>query len=173
MSAYSINTNLKVFENLLNPDLFDLEAPIFYSASSRSSQDVNTPQSNFKDKHNLPSLESLLYRNPTYVNFKTHDIPVYKKPTESILQTQRWVEIRGPDGTPILQKLPNHRPETPAPRINDSREWQSRRITPARYKPVPGSDHCVVATETRRVPVKYPRRKAQVSQTPKRRSKYS
>lgn len=122
VSACGTDADPEHFEDLLDPDLFDLEA----ATSSGSSQDIDMPQSDCEDEHDLPSLESLLHRNPTHANPKPHDTPAHEKPTESTLQIQGWVEVQGPDGTPVLQELPDHEPDTPAPRTGDTREGQSR-----------------------------------------------
>jgi hypothetical protein len=129
--------------------------------------------SDSEDKVDLPSLDSLLARNPIHVNPKRPETPAHEKPTRSTRQIQGWVEVQGPDGASVLQELPDYGPETQAPRTGDTREEYLLGKASAQHKPMPISNHSVVATESHQVRGKYPRCRAQVPQTPKRQSKRS
>ena len=63
--VHGIDEGPEVFEDLLNPALFEAEAPTSQSTSSGSSQDIDTHSSDSEGESDLPSLGSLLYRNPT------------------------------------------------------------------------------------------------------------
>jgi hypothetical protein len=122
VSAYGTDASPEVFEALLDPALFESEAPTSQFTSSGPSQDIDTHPGDSEDEVDLPSLDSLLYRNPTHINSNPHDTPAHKKPTRSTRQIQGWVEVQGPDGTSILQELPGDGPETQAPRTGNRRE---------------------------------------------------
>jgi hypothetical protein len=170
VSAHGTDASPEVFEDLLEPTLFDAEAPTSQSTSSGPSQDIDTHPSDSEDEDDLPSLDSLLYRNPTHVK-NPHDTPAHEKPTRSTRQIPGWVEAQGPDDTSVLQELPDHRPETQDPHTGDRREGYWLRKASAQHRPVPVSNHSVVATESGHVPGKYRRCRGQVPQTPKRQSK--
>ena len=149
MFEHVSDAGLEVFEDLLDPALFGSDAPPSQPSSLASSQDINTHQSDREDELDLPSLDTLLYRNPTHLPPKPHDTPRHETSTESTLQIQGCIEVQGPNGTPIPQELPDQEPETRAP----------------------VSNHSLVATESCHVSVKYARRGAQILQPLKRRSK--
>jgi hypothetical protein len=148
VSAYGTDASPEVFEDLLGPALFDAEAPTSQSTSSGSSQDIDTHPSDSEDEDDLLSLNSLLSVSPTYVNSNPHDTPAHEKQTRSTRQIQGGVEVKGPDGASVLQELPDHRPETQAPRTGNRREGHWLRKASAQHKPVPKSNHSVVVTKS-------------------------
>jgi hypothetical protein len=104
--------------------LFCSESLISQPLTSEHFYDINTPRSDEEDELDLPSLESLLRRTPVPPSSKSDRELGYGEPTESTIQIQRWKKIVGPDNTPILEELPEHELETPAPRINDTEKEQ-------------------------------------------------
>jgi hypothetical protein len=67
VSAHGTDAGPEVFEDLLDPAVFDVEAPTSQSTSSGSFQDTDRHSRDSEDEDDLPSLDSLLYRNPPYV----------------------------------------------------------------------------------------------------------
>jgi hypothetical protein len=112
VSAYGTDASPEVFEDLLNPALFESEAPTSQSISFEPSQDINMRPSDSEDEVDLPNLDSLLSRNPIHVNPKHPETPAHEKLARSTRQIQGWVEIQDPDGASVLQELPDYGPET-------------------------------------------------------------
>jgi len=110
--AHGTDASPEVFEDLLDPALFESEAPTSQSTYSGPSQDIDTHSSDSEDEVDLPSLDSLLSRNPTHVNPKRPETPAHEKPARSTRQIQGWVEVQGPDGASVLQELPDHGPDS-------------------------------------------------------------
>ena len=164
-------TGPDMFENLLDPALFSSESPSLQSSSPPSSQGITMRRSDYGDEFDLPSLESLLGRNPTRLSPKPHNTPSHEKSTKSSLQIQGWMEVQGPNGAPILEELPDHGSETGTPLTGKMSEGQLLAMDSTPNQPVRPSNPSLVATESCPVHVEYPSCGPQVPQTPKRRIK--
>ena len=103
------------------------------------------------------------------LNLTTHQ-PMKVQPSRPC-RSRDGQRYKIPDGTSVLQELPDHGPETRTPRTGDRREGYWLRKASVQHKPVPISNHSVVATEWGHVAGKYRRCRGQVPQTPKRQSK--
>ena len=93
------------------------------------------------------------------------------EPTESTIQIQRWKEIVGPDGTTILEELPEYELETPAPRTNDTEKEQWLMTGRAPGKPMSIPHNRLAPKASSRATAKRLRRGAQARQVPKKRTK--
>jgi hypothetical protein len=124
------------------------------------------PRSDEEDEPDLPSLESLLRRTPVPSSFKPDRELGHGKSTESTIQIRGWKEIVDPDGTPILEELPEHELETLAPRTNDTEkeQWLMTGRTPGKPMSVPHNRLAPKASS--RATAKRLRRGAQARQTP-------
>ena len=72
----------------------------------------------------------------------------------STLQIWGWVEVGGPDETPILQELSHHEPDTAVSRIADTSEEQWLAMQFAHDKPEPASGNSLVFKESDRLTIK-------------------
>jgi hypothetical protein len=165
------DTAADVFEDVLDPALSSSEPPTSQSSFPPSSLDINMDQSDFEDGLGLPSLESLLHRNPNRLSPTPDASAGHEKSTKSILQIQGWVEVEGPNGTLVLEELPDHGPEIRASPTGQTRQGQLLVKDAPPSQPVRVTNQSLVATGSCLVPLKYPSRGAQVHQTPKTRSK--
>jgi len=159
------------FEDVLDPALFCSEGSISQPLTSEYSHDINTPRSDEEDELDLPSLESLLRRTPVPPSSKPDRELGHGEPTESTIRIQGWKEIVDPDGTPILEELPEHELETPAPRTNDTEKEQWFMTGRAPGKPISAPHNRLAPKASSRVTVKRLRRGAQARRVPKKRTK--
>lgn len=159
------------FEDVLDPALFCSEGSISQPLTSEHSHDINTPRSDEEDELDLPSLESLLRRTPVPPSSKPDRELGHGELTESTIRIQEWKEIVGPDGTPILEELPEHELETPAPRTNDTEKEQWLMTGRAPGKPMSAPHNRLAPKASSRAAAKRLRRGAQARRIPKKRTK--
>ena len=163
---------LDAFEDVLDPALLCSEDSTSQPPASGFSQEILTSPSDGEDDDlDSPSLDSLLRITPAPLSSEPDKELGSEKLTVSTVQIQGWTEVVGPDGTPILQELPDHEHETQARRTRDKRkeQWPVTRAVVRKRVPVPNNN--LLPKKSCRVTAKRPRCRDKGLQRPKRRSK--
>jgi hypothetical protein len=127
--------------------------------SSYTIHDAGRNTNDSEDEEDLPSLESLLRGTPAPPSSKPDRDLGHRGSTGSTIQIQGWKETIGPDGTPILEELPEHE-------RTGKEQWPMTGRAPDKPMLVPHNRLTLSASS--RATTKRLRRGAQTRQTKKR-----